>query len=100
MRRNKVSMVTPAQLEATLGGGDTPVIDIRPPAEYKAGFIQGSINLPLYQPIEGWEQRKVLRRLGFALFGVWWVQVVVLLHNTPLHPQQASSMARKSIRTL
>lgn len=70
MRRNNVTMVTPAQLEAALAAG-TPIIDIRPAAEYAAGFIQGSVNVPLYQPIQGWEQRKVLRRIGFALFGVF-----------------------------
>lgn len=69
--------VTPAQLEAALTS-DTVVIDIRPPAEYNAGFIQGSVNIPLYQPISGWEQRKVLRRLGFALFGV--------LNGTEINP--------------
>lgn len=34
------------------------------------GFIQGSVNVPLYRPIEGWDAYKVARRVGYALFGV------------------------------
>lgn len=70
MRRNRVAMINASQLQIAQAAG-TPIIDVRPAGQYEAGFIQGSINVPLYQPIEGWEQRKILRRLGFALFGVF-----------------------------
>lgn len=40
-------------------------------AEFRLqGFIQGSLNIPLYRPIEGWDAYKVARRVGYALFGV------------------------------
>ena len=30
-----------------------PVIDIRPPPEFEAGHIEGSVNVPLYRLITG-----------------------------------------------
>lgn len=32
--------------------------------------IDGSVRIPLYQPIEGWAPEKILRRAGFAAFGI------------------------------
>lgn len=32
--------------------------------------IDGSVRIPLYQPIDGWSVPKILRRAGFAAFGV------------------------------
>lgn len=32
--------------------------------------IDGSVRIPLYQPIEGWGPGKILRRAGFAAFGI------------------------------
>lgn len=34
------------------------------------GFIEGSVNVPLYQPIEGWDAYNIARRVGYLAFGV------------------------------
>ena len=68
-----VKMVAPQELQFMFESKDTArplVIDIRPESEYEKGFISGAINVPFYQPIEGWTPFKIARRVGFALFGV------------------------------
>ncbi len=85
MRRNKVAMITATDLEAAQEAG-IPIIDVRPVDQYQSGFIQDSINVPLYQPIEGWDQRQILRRLGFALFGVF--------NGTEINPNFLEEMAQ------
>ncbi|KAK9842296.1 hypothetical protein WJX81_005104 [Elliptochloris bilobata] len=62
-----------------------PVIDIRPPPEFDAGHIEGSVNVPLYRLITGWDTRKFLRRAGFAFFGV--------LNGTEVNPDFHSEVA-------
>lgn len=32
--------------------------------------IAGTVNVPLYQPIAGWSPQQILRRAGYAFFGV------------------------------
>eukprot|EP01023_Acetabularia_acetabulum_P028400 TRINITY_DN2682_c0_g2_i3.p1 TRINITY_DN2682_c0_g2~~TRINITY_DN2682_c0_g2_i3.p1 ORF type:complete len:238 (+),score=31.28 TRINITY_DN2682_c0_g2_i3:79-792(+) len=54
------------------------VIDIRPSAAFDKMHIENSINVPLFQPIQGWTPWKVARRAGFALFGV--------LNGTEINP--------------
>lgn len=34
------------------------------------GFIGGSVNVPLYQPIDGWSPFNIARRAGYLAFGV------------------------------
>lgn len=34
------------------------------------GFIEDSVNVPLYQPIEGWTPFNIARRAGYLAFGV------------------------------
>lgn len=47
------------------------IIDVRPSPDFDNDHIKGSINVPFFQPIEGWSAWKVLRRAGFAFFGVF-----------------------------
>ncbi|CAL8470779.1 g10321 [Coccomyxa elongata] len=70
LRSRKVQMLSQQELLFAQEKG-IPVIDIRPPDEFKAGHIKGSIHVPLYRPITGWDARKFLRRAGFAFFGVF-----------------------------
>jgi hypothetical protein len=34
------------------------------------GFIEDSVNVPLYQPIQGWDAFNIARRAGYLFFGV------------------------------
>ncbi|CAG9461018.1 unnamed protein product [Pedinophyceae sp. YPF-701] len=56
---------------ASMSKGGGTIIDVRPPADYEAGHIPGSVSVPLYQPISGWSVRQIWRRAGFAFFGVF-----------------------------
>ncbi|KAJ9533228.1 hypothetical protein QJQ45_018347, partial [Haematococcus lacustris] len=51
-------------------GRGAPVIDVRPADQFKAGHVPGAVNVPYYQPIQGWDAMKIARRVGYALFGV------------------------------
>lgn len=46
------------------------IIDVRTEDQFEEGFIEGAVNVPLYQLIQGWEPFKVARRIGYAAFGV------------------------------
>ncbi|KAL4430353.1 hypothetical protein ABPG77_002159 [Micractinium sp. CCAP 211/92] len=70
LKKNGVSFVTADAVEAAIKRG-TPVIDIRPSNEFQRGRIPGSVNCCFYQPIEGWSPDKIIRRAGFAFFGVY-----------------------------
>lgn len=45
------------------------IVDIRPRQEFEKGYIEGSVNVPLYRLIESWTPMQVARRIGFAFFG-------------------------------
>ncbi|KAK9829425.1 hypothetical protein WJX72_005776 [[Myrmecia] bisecta] len=70
LRERNVKLVAAQELLFAQEAG-TPVIDIRPQPEYEAAHVPGSLNVPLYRPITGWDMRKALRRAGFAFFGVF-----------------------------
>ena len=46
-RRDKLTPVRRDELLERVRTGDTMVIDVRPPAEYEAGHIEGAVNIPL-----------------------------------------------------
>merc|ERR1711907_156304 len=46
-------------------------LDIRPANEFSAGHLEGSVNDPLYQPIEGWSLQQTMRKATFAFFGIF-----------------------------
>ena len=49
---------------------DICIVDVRDRTKYKEAFIPGSVNVPLFQPIQGWDLYKIARRVQFAVFGV------------------------------
>lgn len=69
LRSQKVRTIAQHELIRIRDRG-VKVVDIRPPKDYEQAHIEGSINIPLYRPITGWDPRRVARRAGFALFGV------------------------------
>eukprot|EP01025_Chloroclados_australasicus_P017424 TRINITY_DN1889_c0_g2_i3.p1 TRINITY_DN1889_c0_g2~~TRINITY_DN1889_c0_g2_i3.p1 ORF type:complete len:331 (-),score=25.49 TRINITY_DN1889_c0_g2_i3:220-1110(-) len=48
-----------------------PVVDVRLARKYENGGINGSVNIPLYQPISGMGIAANVRRAGFAFFGIF-----------------------------
>eukprot|EP00803_Ostreobium_quekettii_P009165 evm.model.scf_268.2 EVM.evm.TU.scf_268.2 scf_268:51560-57456(+) len=46
-----------------------PVVDVRPKNSYEKGHIPESLNIPLYDLIEGWSPFKIGKRLSFLMFG-------------------------------
>jgi prepilin-type processing-associated H-X9-DG protein len=45
------------------------LVDVRPQSEFNAAFVDGSVNVSLYRPIQGWGWADNLRRAAFAFFG-------------------------------
>ena len=70
LTENKVRSVLSSDIEGLKGRG-AKIVDVRPETEYEAGHIEGSVNVSLYQPITGWEPRQVLRKAGYAFFGIF-----------------------------
>ncbi|EIE24158.1 Rhodanese-like protein [Coccomyxa subellipsoidea C-169] len=50
---------------------EVTLVDVRVPSEFAKAHIPGAKNVPVYQSIRGWTPWKILRRTGFALFGVF-----------------------------
>lgn len=63
-------MVEPQEVKFCTDKGMT-LLDVRTEDQYKAGFIAGAVNVPLYRSIKGWEPFKIARRIGYAAFGVF-----------------------------
>ena len=46
-------------------------MDVRLADKYNLFHAEGSVSVPLYQPIQNWDFPSILRRLGFAFFGIY-----------------------------
>mmetsp|Transcript_10499 Transcript_10499/g.28832 ORF Transcript_10499/g.28832 Transcript_10499/m.28832 type:complete len:247 (-) Transcript_10499:91-831(-) len=67
---SEVAPVTASDIEALKSSGAI-IVDVRPANDFASGHIEGSVNVPLYQPITGWEPKQVLRKAAYAFFGVF-----------------------------
>ncbi|KAF5837089.1 hypothetical protein DUNSADRAFT_4870, partial [Dunaliella salina] len=47
------------------------LIDVRLPAKFDEIRAKSSMNVPLYIPIQNWDAASIIRRAGFASFGVY-----------------------------
>lgn len=70
LRRADVQLLSPQEVQHALQAGTQCVVDVRLPAEFEAGHVSGTVNVPFFRPISGWDAVRVLRRLAFALFGI------------------------------
>eukprot|EP00879_Flechtneria_rotunda_P029887 GHRR01032351.1.p1 GENE.GHRR01032351.1~~GHRR01032351.1.p1 ORF type:complete len:220 (+),score=37.83 GHRR01032351.1:346-1005(+) len=61
--------------------GGAVLVDVRLGNKYEALHAQGSLSIPLYNPIQDWELPSVIRRLGFAFFGIYGTGVLLLCQN-------------------
>jgi hypothetical protein len=57
-------------LPATHSGGAV-LLDVRLINKYEASHAAGSLSTPLYNPIQKWDLPSILRRAGFAFFGIY-----------------------------
>eukprot|EP01025_Chloroclados_australasicus_P049091 TRINITY_DN557_c0_g2_i2.p1 TRINITY_DN557_c0_g2~~TRINITY_DN557_c0_g2_i2.p1 ORF type:complete len:241 (+),score=18.72 TRINITY_DN557_c0_g2_i2:63-785(+) len=78
LKESGIRCLSPQELTFEQDKGIMTVIDIRPADSFSKVHIENSINVPLFQPIEGWTPWKIARRAGFALFGV--------LNGTEINP--------------
>lgn len=46
------------------------LIDVRPEDQYDKGHVPDAVNIPFFRPITGWSAGQIVRRMGFAAFGV------------------------------
>ena len=59
-----MSRIRPAELDERLGTDDEPfLLDIRPEADFEAGAIEGSRNVPVYDDLRGGDDAALRRRL-------------------------------------
>jgi hypothetical protein len=45
--------------------------DVRLPGKYAECHADGAVSLPLYIPIQRWDLPSIIRRVGFAFFGIY-----------------------------
>jgi len=70
LRQAGVAVVAPQEL-ARLRRGGAVLVDVRPREDFSRARIPGALSAPIYRLIEGWSAEQTLRRLGYALFGVF-----------------------------
>lgn len=51
--------------------GSAILLDVRLGNKYEASHAAGSLSTPLYLPIQEWDLASVIRRAGFAFFGIY-----------------------------
>jgi hypothetical protein len=51
--------------------GGAVLVDVRLVNKYEAGHAAGSFSIPLYNPIQSWDLPSIIRRAGFAFFGIY-----------------------------
>eukprot|EP00959_Pyramimonas_sp_CCMP1952_P074979 1566933-Pyramimonas_sp.AAC.1 len=57
------------------------IVDVRAASTYGQGFIEGSLNAPLYRAIQGWGLAANVRRTAFAFFGIYGSDVVGVVNH-------------------
>ncbi|GLC65641.1 hypothetical protein PLESTF_000321900 [Pleodorina starrii] len=80
-----VRSVTPEEAYAKAKKGAV-LLDVRLAERYSARSPLPSTNVPLYQPIAGWDPASNIRRAGFAFFGIF---------GTELNPNFMEEVAAK-----
>lgn len=51
--------------------GQAVLLDVRLNNKYEASHAEGSLSGPLYLPIQKWDAASIIRRAGFAFFGIY-----------------------------
>lgn len=66
-----VKQVDAAEAYAKSKSGQAVLVDVRLGGKYEASHAAASVSLPLYLPIQNWDVASVIRRAGFAFFGIY-----------------------------
>lgn len=69
-RRPQFNLLAPQEV-ARLQAAGLPLVDVRTEGLFDAGHIPRAVNVPLFQPIDGWSPMQIARRVGYAAFGVF-----------------------------
>lgn len=70
LREGGVVMVAPQEVSGLQRRGAV-LVDVRPRGDYARARVPGALSAPIYRLIEGWSFEQTMRRLGYALFGVF-----------------------------
>eukprot|EP00667_Euglena_gracilis_P014061 EG_transcript_14553 len=70
LKARGVRSVSGAEVVRLAQGKNVAIVDVRLRYRFEQFSIPGSVNVPLFQPIDGWAPFKTLRRIQFALFAV------------------------------
>lgn len=63
--------VTPAEAARLVQAGKCRILDVRTAQEFEDVHPEGALNAQFYRLIKEWTPRDILRRAGFAFFGVF-----------------------------
>ncbi|KAG2441611.1 hypothetical protein HXX76_003231 [Chlamydomonas incerta] len=69
LREANLKILAPQELPWVKEKGAV-IVDIRPEESYMEGHLPDAVNVPFYQPIQGWTPWQVARRVGYAMFGI------------------------------
>ncbi|GAX77226.1 hypothetical protein CEUSTIGMA_g4672.t1 [Chlamydomonas eustigma] len=67
----RVKPLTPEAAYAKANKKGAVLVDVRLEQKYSAGHAAGSLSVPLYRPIQGWDLPSTIRRIGFSFFGIY-----------------------------
>mmetsp|Transcript_32164 Transcript_32164/g.70174 ORF Transcript_32164/g.70174 Transcript_32164/m.70174 type:complete len:263 (-) Transcript_32164:436-1224(-) len=70
LRESDLKSIEPTEALAMQKKGAV-LVDVRSPSDYNRGFIEDSLNMPLYRAIQGWGVAANVRRAAFAFFGIY-----------------------------
>eukprot|EP00270_Netrium_digitus_P014184 TRINITY_DN4784_c0_g1_i1.p1 TRINITY_DN4784_c0_g1~~TRINITY_DN4784_c0_g1_i1.p1 ORF type:complete len:273 (+),score=41.16 TRINITY_DN4784_c0_g1_i1:109-819(+) len=69
--QNKVKGVSPQEAKKLVATEGYVILDVRPAGEFKEGRPEGAKNVEIYRLIKNWTAWDILRRAGFAFFGIF-----------------------------
>lgn len=67
----QVKSVSPAEAARLVQEGKCRILDVRTAQEFADVRPEGAVNAQFYRLIKEWTPRDILRRAGFAFFGVF-----------------------------
>lgn len=66
-----VNGVTAEEAYKQTSNGRAVLLDVRMERKYNQGHPVNALNVPLYNPIQKWDIPSIIRRAGFAFFGIY-----------------------------
>jgi rhodanese-related sulfurtransferase len=66
-----VKQVDATDAYAKSKSGGAVLVDVRLGNKYDSSHAAGALSIPLYNPIQNWDLPSIIRRAGFAFFGIY-----------------------------